>query len=152
MRLVLICIFFIAIGCAQDTDDFALYNNETNIDLVNNQSEYDDLIARRAEDISDNFVIDTAYILGEWLNLKVSYGGGCENHTFKAYWSGVLEYSNPPQTYVLLTHQSNNDFCEAYITQDLSINLTWLLNGNLDESGIIVIVQNGANEQNYTAE
>lgn len=139
---------FFLVSCQADMATDNLSMEETSINLYNDAENYLTKYKNRGEDISDVFIIDTAYIVGDWLTLRVSYSGGCAQHSFDVYWSNSWIYTEPPQTYLLITHNANYDFCEAWITQDLSINLAWLMNdANLDE--MILVVQNGSNEQDF---
>ncbi len=91
----------------------------------------DVIIFNDIENISfskDAVKIDSAYILGDQLTLKLIYGGGCQEHQFILFvWSGISK-SNPPQAEVFLSHNSNNDACEALIFENLIFNLTPLKN------------------------
>jgi hypothetical protein len=62
-------------------------------------------------------------VSGDFLDLRVSYGGGCEIHDIKAVaWGGWME-SFPVQVRVFLSHDDRNDPCDALITQDLRFDL-----------------------------
>lgn len=50
------------------------------------------------------------------LTLTVSYGGGCETHDFTLVTDGSFMESDPVQLAVTLTHDANDDPCEAYPT------------------------------------
>ncbi len=147
-NLIVLFLVVMLSSCMQDnaTDNLSLA--ETNIQLYNDATIYQSIIGSRGEEISDAFLIDSAYIVGDWLTLRVNYSGGCNQHSFAAYWSNAWNYSEPPQTHILITHNANQDYCEAWITQELSINLSWLMNGNI-ENPMILIIQNGSNNQDF---
>ncbi len=50
------------------------------------------------------------------LILTVSYSGGCEIHDFTLVTDGSFLESGPVQLVATLTHDANNDPCEAYLT------------------------------------
>lgn len=74
---------------------------------------------------NDQFTLDSVYIVpDDILVMDVHYAGGCENHDFALIISTGFEKSNPVQTDVLLSHDNNDDSCEAYIGEKLQFNLT----------------------------
>ena len=75
----------------------------------------------------DPVTLQSAHLEGMTLRLDVSYAGGCKDHSFAAVSpTGVLE-SLPPQIAVLLRHDGDGDQCEAAIRQDLSFDITPLV-------------------------
>lgn len=50
------------------------------------------------------------------LTLTVSYSGGCKTHDFTLVTDGSFMESDPVQLAVILTHDANDDPCEAYLT------------------------------------
>ena len=67
----------------------------------------------------DGFELESARLSGNILTVTASYGGGCEEHEFDMYWDGLIRESYPPQLGLTLIHDGNDDYCEAYITQQL---------------------------------
>ena len=65
-------------------------------------------------------------IIGDYLKLTISYGGGCQNHDFKLVWEQIV---TPPFDYVRLEHNANGDICKSLITQELCFNLNILKQG-----------------------
>ena len=76
-------------------------------------------------------IIDSAAIEGGNLVLNVSYGGGCEEHEFELAWDGLVLESLPAQVSLQLYHNSNNDFCEAFLSETLVFDLSELGAGPL---------------------
>ena len=72
---------------------------------------------------SDLFDIESAKVVGDILQLELSYGGGCKDHVFTAFWAPVFLEEEPPSTEILITHDARNDSCEAWISQKLAIDL-----------------------------
>jgi hypothetical protein len=54
------------------------------------------------------------------IQLDVSYGGGCEEHTFRVDLGMCLE-SLPMQCEARLVERANGDMCEAYIHRTIEI-------------------------------
>ena len=71
----------------------------------------------------DDVMINDVSIVNNKLVLNVSYSGGCKEHLFKLIASDSWLESYPVQTPILLSHDANNDNCEAFITETLSFNL-----------------------------
>lgn len=72
---------------------------------------------------SDPFTMKGVTIEGGVMEIKVSYGGGNEEHEFTLYWSGITTRSYPPQTNVFLKHDANGDMAEALLTKTLQFDL-----------------------------
>jgi len=70
----------------------------------------------------DPFHIDSAYVADDWLMMKVGYSGGCKVHEFNL-WRLPPNALDPPPVELALSHQSNGDMCEAYITRWLVFSL-----------------------------
>ncbi|MEW6652714.1 MAG: hypothetical protein AB1394_04500 [Bacteroidota bacterium] len=71
----------------------------------------------------DALAINSASIEEDELVMSVSYSGGCANHIIDLYsYTGILK-SNPPQMNLIISHNANNDMCEAYITKTFRFDL-----------------------------
>ena len=73
---------------------------------------------------SDPFDLDSAAVSGDILTISVSYKGGCRGHDFVLTASDSFRESSPVQLSMVLTHDANDDPCEAYPTQQLRFDLT----------------------------
>lgn len=62
------------------------------------------------------FGINKINLEGSVLEVDISYSGGCKEHDFILYWDGKLAFSIIPTVNLHLAHNSNQDGCEAYIT------------------------------------
>ena len=78
----------------------------------------------------DDFDLDTAYIEDDCIYFLVHYSGGCKEHDF-ILGIDPLICSSP--NYLVLTHNANQDDCEAYLTETLSFDLTSLQQPGLSE-------------------
>ena len=73
---------------------------------------------------SDPFALNTAAVTGNILTVSVSYSGGCRNHEFVLTAADSFLESSPVQLPMVLTHEDNDDPCEAYPTRQLRFDLT----------------------------
>lgn len=72
----------------------------------------------------DPFAPGESTLRADTLSLSVSFTGGCRDHRFELVaWSGWLE-SDPVQANLLLSHDGEDDPCEAEISRDLRFDLT----------------------------
>lgn len=80
----------------------------------------------------DLFAINDVQVTEDELRINVSYGGGCEEHEFN-----LINVINPSdgggqQIDVLyLSHNANNDLCEAAITEQLCFDISEIVNSGL---------------------
>lgn len=58
------------------------------------------------------------------LTLNIGYSGGCEDHDFALVGPTTFMESNPVQTIIVLSHDDHNDPCDAWLTEELSFDLT----------------------------
>ena len=93
----------------------------------------------------DPFVFNNVELIRNYLFLNISYGGGCEEHVFVLITTSFME-SYPVQVNVLLSHEDNNDPCDAWITEEMIFNLlplkkTWQEQYNKKSGTIIMNLQ-----------
>jgi len=87
--------------------------------------------------VMNPYTVNQAEFDEDTLNIEVSYGGGCKEHGFCLIaWSYFLE-SNPVQTRLILSHNANEDYCEAWITSKLSFDMTPLKQEYYNQDGTI---------------
>jgi len=84
--------------------------------------------------INDPYQIDDAFTEGDWLMLIVSYSGGCETHVFSACYGKVIPAAINKMN-LNVNHDSNNDQCEAYITEMITIDLLPIKEAYIAETG-----------------
>ena len=81
-------------------------------------------------------LVRSAQLSGDEIKVVVSYGGGCEDHKFEMEITSCME-SYPVQCPVTVKDVSETpDFCEAYITEELTF--------SLEEEGLNESYFNGA--------
>ena len=99
---------------------------------------------------NDSNTISNVELIDNILNITTSYSGGCEDHEFELVGINIFMESDPVQTDIRLSHNANNDTCEAYITEELTFNLSPLKEAwqetHQQESGTIIINLEGVDE------
>ena len=68
-------------------------------------------------------VIVSADLNKDILTLIVKYGGGCKEHYFKLFTSGLFEKKSPPRLKLFLEHDFNQDFCKKRVQDTLIFNV-----------------------------
>ena len=88
-------------------------------------------------------------LTGNVLNLSVSYSGGCETHDFVLCWDEMYIKTQPMKIELYLSHNANNDTCEAWETETLDYDLTPVPlhynNANQTTTGDLLVVLNNQN-------
>lgn len=74
----------------------------------------------------DMIYFNTAEIINDELKLNISYGGGCTKHIVELFAFKAIEKTNPPRVSVRISHNANNDMCEAFITDEIEFDLKGL--------------------------
>ena len=95
--------------------------------------------------VMDSYTIDTAFIYGDFLKVNVSYGGGCEDHIFNLVHELIFCGTPPVHVPLYLTHNSNNDNCEAIMVQELCFDITELYNLCEDTSQLFISLNDPEN-------
>lgn len=113
--LVVSCFALVSLGVSCQNNDDITPSDAKDCEEIAVQKDLDLLT-------TDPFHIDTAYVENNCLKLKVNYGGGCGNVSFKMYRNTVVFESYPPQTMIKLT-LDDKDGCKALIYKDLSYSL-----------------------------
>ena len=82
----------------------------------------------------DSYGVNKVEVIEEELHVNVTYGGGCEDHEFKLVMEPVFCGTPPVYYYLQLSHDSNNDVCEALILEhNLCFNISELLSENFSD-------------------
>jgi hypothetical protein len=93
----------------------------------------------------DSYNIDTAFIFGDFLKVNVSYGGGCEDHIFNLVHEFLFCGTSPIHVPLYLTHNSNNDNCEAALAQELCFDISNLYDLCADTSELFISLNDPKN-------
>jgi hypothetical protein len=72
----------------------------------------------------DRAEIHEAWVEGDLLHLRVSYGGGCAEHDFALRFNRHFLESDPVQAPLYLAHDAKADPCRALIGRQLVFDLT----------------------------
>jgi len=95
---------------------------------------------------SDPFAFQDVGFDGDKLIAIVSYSGGCEDHAFTACVS-PFDVADPGLVGIVITHEANNDMCEAVITETLTIDLEplkkeWIAQTGQEHADIPIYIVN----------
>ena len=136
-------VFIIAISstsCSDSLEDSQI-SNVFNDAIYTSQSEFSPAVLRINKDVFDtinsnrinNIKTGEFYSINEIkrekdsIQINLSYSGGCKQHDFEIIWDGIVYTDEPCHMNLFLIHNSNNDNCEALITETISINLKELI-------------------------
>jgi hypothetical protein len=73
---------------------------------------------------SDPIYLQEAFVDGNCLQIKVSYSGGCKEHTIDLVLIQPSATNNPAIPTFEIRHNANGDMCEANFTKELRFDLT----------------------------
>lgn len=73
---------------------------------------------------SASFEITDVSLDGDILILKVSYSGGCKDHSFDLIGSPNIMKSMPPKRGIRLIHHNNEDTCREWIDEELKFDIS----------------------------
>lgn len=73
---------------------------------------------------NDPFKIIGATIKGNFMEIEVTYSGGCELHDFKLIGNQSLSKSVPPLRNIQLIHDAKNDACKKLITEKVTFSIS----------------------------
>ena len=104
---------------------------------------------------NDVFVINSATITEDTLEISVSYSGGCKEHKFTLISSDHFLESFPVQLHVSVAHDAMGDSCEAYPTEEYHFDLTPIKTMyqeayRVDTGTIVLRLKDYPQELNYT--
>lgn len=84
----------------------------------------------------DPYFISGIRFEGELLIVTVGYPGGCASHGFEVQGELGPVDSDPMQATIAIVHESHGDNCEAWIQEDIRINLKELL--GVDRADLLI--------------
>ena len=125
----ILSVLIFAIGCQQlDNQMKVVPDDSVSVDDINP----DEIVYTGAVFIgdaenrfgTDKYALNAATITDDFLNVSVSYSGGCEAHQFTLVVSETFLESFPVQLHASLAHNANGDTCEAYPTHNYRFDLT----------------------------
>jgi len=66
----------------------------------------------------DRYRLNDIEIIGDSIVINLSYSGGCREHEFRLIAQKYFGESDIPKAELVLSHNSNFDPCEAYLTEE----------------------------------
>ena len=95
------------------------------------QSECPDIILSNYEEEypNDYILINSVSVQEQELNLNVSHSGGCEEHEYQLIQDPLFCGTAPIYIAIHISHNNNNDLCEAWITKDICFNISPIYDG-----------------------
>ena len=81
----------------------------------------------------DFYAINEIELNQNKLFIDVNYGGGCEDHIFKLVVEPNFCATPPINYFFYLSHDANNDLCEALIAESLCFDISEFLIGNFND-------------------
>jgi hypothetical protein len=91
----------------------------------------------------DPVFIHDAFVDGDCLNIKLSYSGGCEDHTIDLARMHPWTANGSTVATFEIRHNANGDLCEAYFTQELRYSLIPLKDEGITELVLTAKLTNG---------
>lgn len=136
--LPLIVIVFLNISCNNSDDGnspnaldsaYLGQNEVLNAKLRINEDVFNTINTNRTNKITkgEAYSINNVKRVGDFLQINLSYSGGCKIHDFEIIWDGIVYTDEPCHMNLLLIHNANNDTCEALITGTVVVNLEELI-------------------------
>ncbi|HSH19350.1 MAG TPA: NigD-like C-terminal domain-containing protein [Draconibacterium sp.] len=81
----------------------------------------------------DPIYLHEAFVDGDCLQIKLSYSGGCKEHTIDLARMHPWTASSSTIPTFEIRHNANDDMCEAWFTKELRFDLTSLKQEGIDE-------------------
>lgn len=135
--LPLIVILFLNISCDHSDDGNSPtldgadpgQNDVLNAKLRINETVFNTINTNRTNKIrkGEAYSINNVKRVGDFLQINLSYSGGCKIHDFEIIWDGIVYTDEPCHMNLLLIHDANSDTCEALITRTIVVNLEELI-------------------------
>lgn len=72
----------------------------------------------------DEFEIVSHEVRGQFARLDIQYSGGCAEHDFTVWWTGLGAPSCPASAAIELQHYANGDSCDTLVTESIWVDLT----------------------------
>lgn len=70
------------------------------------------------------YKIDSLFIKDDILSIFINYSGGCKEHAFQLVSNGMYAKSMPPQLFLCLKHNANDDQCKKMILKELRFDVS----------------------------
>jgi len=87
----------------------------------------------------DAFTLDSVVINGDCMDVAVHYGGGCQEHEFQLTELPTMSSSTMgPLPVLIISHEANDDLCDAWIMDIISFDLSGLKNQGSNSTRFIL--------------
>jgi len=153
--ICLIAIFITFYSCSTLSDSWDNYSYlfssySSPLVLRINSEDFKTINTNRLKSIytGDSFKINSVEKIDDILEVSVSYGGGCKQHSFEIIWDGIVYTDAPSNINLFIIHDAKNDNCEALVTESLSINLKDLIGDNTYKDSCIYNIFTSYNTSN----
>lgn len=77
---------------------------------------------------------------GTCLDITLAYSGGCDEHEFEVVTDGTILKTNPPIVTLAVVHD-NKDLCEAFPSETINVDISYL-EAYQDYDSIIIKLKN----------
>ncbi|HLP73086.1 MAG TPA: hypothetical protein VK155_09305 [Bacteroidales bacterium] len=129
-------VILISASCSSHRD-----NVTSRLTLTRSSTEYSKALKNGTN--GDPFTLRDFIVKDDSAYLTVSYGGGCKEHKFEVIWSEKYHKTDPPETGIIVVHDSNGDNCKSLITETFAFNIAELT-GPVAYNTVLINVLNGA--------
>ena len=148
--LIIIALTLVFIGCKTNKNTESVNVSKTDeTELTVDEPRYNTSILEihtdeneTIQDTGDAFQILKAVIDQDILSLEVSYGGGCEEHSFIMQLDHTYmnkgENTSTKTVQLILHHNGNNDRCRSIVRQNLRFNLKPIQNSKYKKLRVLV--------------
>ncbi len=118
-----------------DSDADSDADGDSDIDLDSGLSDVPAVLGCPAEWDSADITVSSMSVSDNRLQLGVGYTGGCTNHFVDVCWNREFSDDSPPEVQLFIMHNDQGDTCNDPVTEDLSYNITTLLDVWWTETG-----------------
>ena len=94
---------------------------------------------------TDSYTLGQVAIVGDTLRATISFGGGCRIHEVTLVLSNAFTMTDPVRLEATLTHNANDDPCEAWLTEDHEFDLAavrelYSVNGSQGGGSVMLVL------------
>lgn len=127
IAFTLLSVALLSCGAKKESNKGADKINKGQENIITAQSRIGDFSKE-----NDPLTIDTVYMQGNQLFIDVTYGGGCQDHTFEVIGSPMIAKSYPAQRAIQLVHHANGDLCKALVKKTIQVDASNLTDNQKD--------------------
>lgn len=140
MRLLFfIMIPLFLVSCLKDDLDTSIKITATNVNYLSITQDTSDLTNRPFT------IIGVTPDDADW-NIILEYAGGCEEHTFLLWWSGIWDTVGLEASFYLF-HDSGDDTCESTVRDTLTVSMPDIFGEAIADTAALISLINGYNHR-----